>query len=101
VTILGLVTLAFGFAVGTEALVGWVRGRAVSGFTTIITTLLILGSFIMISLGIIGEYIAKIYDEIKARPAYLVETSVGVGDDGMPDEVLITRPRSSETSLIR
>jgi hypothetical protein len=31
----------------------------------------------MISLGIIGEYIAKIYDEIKARPPYLVETAVG------------------------
>jgi glycosyltransferase involved in cell wall biosynthesis len=77
VTILGLLTLGFGFAVGTEALIRWLQGQAVSGFTTMITTLLILGSFIMISLGIIGEYIAKIYDEIKARPPYLVETSVG------------------------
>jgi hypothetical protein len=34
----------------------------------------------MISLGIIGEYIAKIYDEIKARPVYLVENSVGLGE---------------------
>jgi dolichol-phosphate mannosyltransferase len=32
----------------------------------------------MISLGIIGEYIAKIYDEIKARPAYLVEDAIGL-----------------------
>jgi len=43
--------------------------------------LLIIGSFIMISLGIIGEYIAKIYDEIKARPTYLVESAVGFGSD--------------------
>jgi len=77
VTILGVVTLVFGFAVGTEALFGWARGRAISGFTTTIATLLIIGSFIMISLGIIGEYIAKIYDEIKARPTYLVESAVG------------------------
>ena len=67
--------------VGTDALVGWLQGRAVSGFTTTIITLLIVGSFIMISLGIIGEYIAKIYDEIKARPSYLVESTVGLADE--------------------
>jgi glycosyltransferase involved in cell wall biosynthesis len=77
VSVLGLVTLLFGFAVGIEALYSWFQGRAVSGFATIISTMLILGSFIMISLGIIGEYIAKIYDEIKARPSYLVESAVG------------------------
>jgi polyisoprenyl-phosphate glycosyltransferase len=66
VTFLGMFTLAFGFAV--------------SGFTTTIITLLIIGSTIMISLGIIGEYIAKIYDEIKARPAYIVEASQGLDE---------------------
>ena len=81
VTALGFVTLIFGFAVGTEALIGWSQGRAISGFTTTICTLLILGSFIMLSLGIIGEYIAKIYDEIKARPSYLVESAIGVEDE--------------------
>ena len=71
-------TLLFGLVVGTEALVAWFKGEAVSGFTTTILTMLILSSFIMISLGIIGEYIAKIYDEIKQRPAYLIEATVGV-----------------------
>jgi glycosyltransferase involved in cell wall biosynthesis len=85
VTILGAATLVFGFAVGTEAVIGWLRGRAVSGFTTTITTLLILGSLIMISLGIIGEYIAKIYDEIKARPPYLIENSVGIDRNNLPE----------------
>jgi glycosyltransferase involved in cell wall biosynthesis len=97
VTILGMLTLIFGFAVGTEALIGWFRGRAVSGFTTIITTLLILGSLIMISLGIIGEYIAKIYDEIKARPNYLVEGAVGFEDEEM---LLTTRMGSEQPVLI-
>ena len=81
VTFLGMATLAFGFAVAVEALWGWFHGNAVSGFTTTIVTLLIIGSAIMISLGIIGEYIAKIYDEIKARPAYLVEGVVGLEDE--------------------
>jgi glycosyltransferase involved in cell wall biosynthesis len=89
VTILGLLTLVFGFAVAAEALVGWFQGRAVSGFTTTIITLLIVGSFIMISLGIIGEYIAKIYDEIKARPSFLVESTVGLEHhDALPVELL-------------
>lgn len=77
VTMLGLLTLGFGVLVGSEALLSWWRGDAVSGFATLICTLLLLGSFIMISLGIIGEYIAKIYDEIKARPSYLVESTTG------------------------
>jgi polyisoprenyl-phosphate glycosyltransferase len=81
VTILGLLTLGFGFVVGVDALISWSEGEAVSGFATTIITLLIIGSFIMISLGIIGEYIAKIYDEIKARPSYLVESSVGIRSD--------------------
>jgi len=81
VTIMGLLTMLFGFLVALEALVGWFRGEAVSGFTTTIITLLILGSFIMISLGIIGEYIAKIYDEIKRRPPYLIERTLGIEED--------------------
>jgi glycosyltransferase involved in cell wall biosynthesis len=82
VTVLGVLTLALGFVVGADALISWFRGQAVSGFATTIITLLIVGSFIMISLGIIGEYIAKIYDEIKARPSYLVESTVGFEDRG-------------------
>jgi len=78
VTALGVMTMLFGFFIAAEALLGWFQGRSVSGFTTTIFTLLIIGSFIMISLGIIGEYIAKIYDEIKRRPAYLIESTVGI-----------------------
>jgi glycosyltransferase involved in cell wall biosynthesis len=80
VTFLGLITLVLGFAVASEALWSWYQGQAVSGFATIIITLLLIGSFIMISLGIIGEYIAKIYEEIKARPPYLIKSKVGIAE---------------------
>jgi glycosyltransferase involved in cell wall biosynthesis len=73
VTVLGLVTMAFALAVTADALWSWSHNSSVSGFATIIITLLVIGSSIMISLGILGEYIAKIYEEIKNRPAYLVE----------------------------
>ena len=72
VTVLGVMTLFLGAVIGLEAVFSWVRGEAVSGFATIIITLLLIGSFVMISLGIIGEYIAKIYAEVKSRPAYMV-----------------------------
>lgn len=80
VSMLGIITLLFGTVVAGDALVSWVRGKSVSGFVTIIMTLLIIGSFIMISLGIVGEYIAKIYDEIKGRPSYLVSERCGFED---------------------
>lgn len=77
ITLLGFVTLLLGIGVASEALWSWYHGLAVSGFATIIMTLLIIGSFIMISLGIIGEYIAKIYEEVKGRPVYLVKSTIG------------------------
>jgi glycosyltransferase involved in cell wall biosynthesis len=77
VTILGFMTALLGFIVGTDAAISWFRGQAVSGFATLIITILIIGSFIMISLGILGEYVANIYDEIKQRPVYFVAETVG------------------------
>ncbi|MDD4914564.1 MAG: glycosyltransferase family 2 protein [Methylococcales bacterium] len=77
VTFLGIATLLLGAGVATDAVLSYMKGQAVSGFATTIITLLLIGSFIMISLGIIGEYIAKIYEEVKARPLYLVKASNG------------------------
>jgi dolichol-phosphate mannosyltransferase len=48
-------------------------GNAVSGFATVIILQLLIGSFIMIGLGIIGVYLAKVYDEVKKRPQYIVQ----------------------------
>lgn len=77
ITILGLVTLLLAVVIGSEALWSRLSGNAVSGFTTLILTLLLVGSFIMISLGILGAYIAKIYEEIKGRPIYLIAQRSG------------------------
>jgi glycosyltransferase involved in cell wall biosynthesis len=81
ITFLGILTLMLGFGVATEALWSLVQHQSVSGYTTIIICLLLIGSFVMISLGIIGEYIAKIYDEVKGRPHYLIRGSVGIVGD--------------------
>lgn len=72
VTLIGILFLIFAFIFGTQTLYVYLRGNAVTGFATVIFLLLIIGSLLMISLGIIGEYIASIYDEVKGRPRYLV-----------------------------
>ncbi len=50
----------------------WLTGRAVSGFTTVIILLLIVGGLMLFCLAVIAEYIMAIYDEVKARPHYLL-----------------------------
>jgi glycosyltransferase involved in cell wall biosynthesis len=87
VTALGLATLLLGLVVGTDAVVSWSRGAAVSGFATIVITLCFIGSSIMLSLGIIGEYIGRIFHETKRRPAYLIDTSLGFGGEAMEKNV--------------
>jgi len=80
ISILGVLSCLIGLIIGLDAFISWVYGSAVLGYATIIMTLLIIGGFIMTSLGIIGEYIAKIYEEVKERPSYIVESEFGFGD---------------------
>ncbi len=50
----------------------------VQGFTTIVISVLFLGGIQMMSLGIIGEYIGRIYDEVKRRPPWIIQDSAGI-----------------------
>ena len=76
VTFSGVVFLFFAIVIGIQTLFLKFTGQAVSGFATVIILLLIIGSLLMISLGIIGEYIAKIYEEVKRRPRYLIAEKI-------------------------
>ena len=75
VTILGAVMLVISIIFGVWALIDKFIGRALEGMTTVIIITVFIGSIIMISLGIIGYYVARIYDEIKGRPKYIVSAS--------------------------
>ncbi len=76
VTAAGILVFIFAIVMGIETLVRFFTGRAVEGFTTVIMLLLLLGSIIMISLGIIGIYISRIYEEVKGRPRYIVSKTI-------------------------
>ena len=77
VTVMGVVTLIVAVVFGLISLWQKIAGTAQPGFTTVILLLLIIGSFLMISLGIIGYYLARIYDEIKGRPRYIISRICG------------------------
>lgn len=53
-------------------------GRSVSGWPSLILSVWLVGAFILIGLGIIGEYVGKIYIEVKNRPRYNIDTTVGL-----------------------
>lgn len=76
VTALGFVMLIISVIFGIWALIDKIIGRALEGMTTVIIITIFIGSIIMISLGIIGYYIARIYEEIKGRPKYIISSSV-------------------------
>ncbi len=75
VTALGVVMLIISVIFGVWALIDKIIGRALEGMTTVIIITIFIGSIIMISLGIIGYYIARIYEEIKGRPKYIISST--------------------------
>ncbi len=72
VTVMGVVSILFSVVLAVQTLVRYIMGTAVEGFTTVILLILIIGGFIMLSLGVIGHYIARIYEEVKGRPKYII-----------------------------
>ena len=77
VTACGAVMLIVSLILSIIALVQKIRGTALGGFTTIILLQGFSASIIMISLGIIGFYLEKIYEEIKGRPRYIISHRTG------------------------
>jgi polyisoprenyl-phosphate glycosyltransferase len=77
VTLLGGLFLLCAILFSVYALIMYFTGLALAGFTTVIILELLIGGLLMISLGIIGTYIAQIYQEVKYRPRYVVAARLG------------------------
>ena len=72
ITVFGSVLLLFLGGMSIQTLIRFLLGQSAEGFTTVILLLLLIGGSIMMALGIIGYYIARIYEEVKGRPRYIV-----------------------------
>lgn len=78
-TYLGLMAAAVAFAFGAWVVVkAALVGDPVAGWPTMMSVILFLGGIQLIALGLIGEYLGRLYDEAKQRPLYLVDTQRGV-----------------------
>ena len=75
IMMLGMIVLIIGAFFGIDALVSFVQGDTASGYPTLIFLLVMSTGVIMISLGIVGIYIAKIYEQVKDRPQYIIGNS--------------------------
>ena len=72
ITVIGVVFTTIGLVFAFDAIVSFFSGKAASGYPTLICIILIGFGGVMVCLGIIGVYIAQIYDEVKGRPQYII-----------------------------
>ena len=80
-TLVGFAVAAFAFLMIPVAIVFRIFGQFVPGVTTTIIAVLLLGGIQLMAVGVIGEYVGRIYDEVKARPLYLVSRRRNLSDD--------------------
>lgn len=76
ISALGFLVFVFSCIMSVISLVDWARGNNVPGYTTTIIVTLLIGGITLLSMGIMGEYIGKIYMETKHRPRYIIDTFV-------------------------
>lgn len=81
-TVLGALTVFAGIGYGVFVLIAWITGGPPQGFATLALLQIIFAGMILLVLGVIGEYIGRIYEEVKRRPVYVVaeEWDLGTSD---------------------
>ena len=73
ITTMGVVFMLVSLAIICWALYSFIVGQTVPGWTSLLVSLWFIGGAILTAIGIIGEYIGKIYREVKRRPRYFIE----------------------------
>ncbi len=81
----GIINFIISVIIGLFVLSSKLRGVAVSGWTSIVLPMAFFSGSNMIAIGLIGEYIGKIYEEVKGRPRYIIEKITGVDSTHNPN----------------
>jgi glycosyltransferase involved in cell wall biosynthesis len=75
---LGLIVFLIGLVYSAYAIIENALGKTVPGWTSILVSVLIIGGIQLLSIGIVGEYIARIFNETKARPLYFIKEKTSI-----------------------
>ncbi|MDO9198028.1 glycosyltransferase family 2 protein [Rhodoferax sp.] len=79
-TLVGMVLSALALGYGSWVVVDyWVNGIAVPGYATIVVGMMFFSGIQLLSIGVLAEYVGRIYEEVKQRPAYLISQREGGG----------------------
>ena len=78
VVVMGSVISAVSALYGIYIILAWfISGKAIIGWSSLITCVLFLGGMNLATLGVIGLYIGKVFDEVKGRPQYIIQSMTG------------------------
>jgi len=95
-TATGVAAALFSLGLGTFSVIGWALGRTVPGWTSVTAAIGFLSALQFVMLGIIGEYLGRLYEQSRGRPLYLEADRVGRGLDA--DAAPRAVPRFSEAA---
>jgi polyisoprenyl-phosphate glycosyltransferase len=91
VSLLGFATAAIALLGAVWVIVGsLINGSNAPGWVSLMTVVLLIAGVQMLTLGIVGEYVGKVYDEVRARPPFIVAERIGAG---VPDDRESRLPR--------
>lgn len=76
ISLLGLLMFILSFIIGAYVITSKIVGHTVSGWSSLMISIWFIGGVHLVALGLIGEYIGKIYSEVKQRPKYIVDTYI-------------------------
>lgn len=76
ITLIGFLSFLLSSVAGIYALIVKLLGHAQSGWTSLMISIWLIGGLLLMSMGLIGEYIGKIYQEVKRRPRFTIEENL-------------------------
>ena len=86
ITNAGIVVFLVSLVMLLYTLISWIAGHTVTGWTSTLASIWMIGGIQLLSLGVIGEYIGKIYNETKQRPRFIIDRYLNDrGDDPVVD----------------
>lgn len=77
----GVFVAGLGLIYGLYSVLRWALvGDTVTGWPTLVVLLCVIGGSILIALGLVGEYISRIYEELKGRPLYIISNKLNINE---------------------